>query len=117
MILTSLLAATVLGAVLYGFLIAAGARSMSLRVLLPLCMVLILASLSLFYVMPPDQGQGAGRILLALTLLWLGWILLMAGLARITIPRVADLGGIVVLAGGLGAMAPLAGFGLARVLA
>lgn len=117
MIFLSFLAASITGAAIYTALVSLDSRSVSLRVLLPVSMLMLILSLGLMYILPPESTQGMARAVLVLGLLWIGWVLLVSVVGTLAGRSVPDRRGTLLIVCGLGNFAPLLGYGLARMIA
>ncbi|WP_407494059.1 hypothetical protein [Pseudooceanicola sp. MF1-13] len=75
-----------------------------------------LAGIGMLRLLPVDASENPTRVIVALMMLWIGWVGLMALIAQMLNSRMAGAHPWPVVAGGIGTLAPLLGFFIARMV-
>jgi len=76
-----------------------------------------LAGIGMVRLLPVDAAENPTRVIVALMMLWIGWVGLMALITQVLNRRVPGAHPWPVIAGGTATLAPLLGFFLARLVA
>ena len=110
-----LIAAVGLG--IYAALVRRSPNRAFVPMLGPGVVLLALAGIGILRLLPIDAAQNTTRVLIALALLWIGWLGLMALVVQMVQNRLPGSYPWPGLTGAVAALAPIAGFLIARTMA
>lgn len=109
--------AVIVGLIVYGMLVLPAPRGGPLRLLAGGVLLALLAGLFVLRIVPLDAGTQPGRALVALALLYFGWVGLTALVVQILRRRAPDLPVWAPALGAVSTLVPVAGLFLAEAMA
>ncbi|MGI3169697.1 hypothetical protein ACRARG_11115 [Pseudooceanicola sp. C21-150M6] len=107
---------TVLGLIIYLALVRRDPDSGFFPLLGPAVVVLGIAGFAMLRLLPLDAGVNPTRVLLAIALLWLGWVALLAFLSQAILRRIPASYPAPTIGGAVMTLAPALGYIAARTL-